>query len=100
MSGVQIPSELVCPLCKGLIAEAILLPCCAIDACEECARAGISCRVLTMQFVFLVLKMGKTKPKYFYCLSTKVVSKLTQAIKIGFKIKSCKSKKANKCYIW
>lgn len=36
-----IPRDLLCPLCKGVIHDAVMSPCCAIDICEDCGRSGI-----------------------------------------------------------
>ena len=32
----HIPSELMCPLCKDLVAEAIIMPCCGNSYCKQC----------------------------------------------------------------
>jgi hypothetical protein len=53
---MEIPAEFICPLCKGLLAEAVLLPCCAIDVCEECGRSG-----LTTSFALTYIADDETK---------------------------------------
>jgi hypothetical protein len=32
----KIPSELLCDLCKGLLADAVVIPCCGNSYCDEC----------------------------------------------------------------
>ena len=36
-----IPAELQCPICRELLVEAVMMPCCAGSACDSCARKGI-----------------------------------------------------------
>lgn len=36
-----VPTELLCPICKDLLKDAVMMPCCAGSACDECARNGI-----------------------------------------------------------
>ena len=36
-----IPSHLLCPLCHGVIHDAVLFPCCAADICEDCGKSGL-----------------------------------------------------------
>ena len=38
---VQIPADLICPICKELLKDAVMMPCCAGSACDECGRNGI-----------------------------------------------------------
>ena len=38
---VDIPSELLCPICHELLTDAVMMPCCAGSACDECARNEI-----------------------------------------------------------
>ena len=35
---MEVPSELKCPFCGELLVAAVLLPCCVVAACDECAR--------------------------------------------------------------
>jgi len=37
----SVPQDLLCPLCNGLIHDAVMLPCCANDICEECGKAAL-----------------------------------------------------------
>ena len=37
----NIPSELLCPICHDLLKDAVMMPCCAGSACDECGRNGI-----------------------------------------------------------
>lgn len=32
----QIPEELQCPLCKSILQDAVMIPCCSISYCDEC----------------------------------------------------------------
>ena len=41
MSQVAVPEELLCPICKELLCDAVMMPCCAGSACDDCARNGI-----------------------------------------------------------
>lgn len=36
---VEIPPELVCRLCEGLIRDAVIIPCCGENYCDECECA-------------------------------------------------------------
>ena len=38
---MELPAELVCPLCGYLLEDAVMLPCCAASACNLCAREGL-----------------------------------------------------------
>ena len=38
---VMVPKDLQCPLCHELLEAAILLPCCAAAACDECSRNSL-----------------------------------------------------------
>lgn len=38
---MELPAELVCPLCGYLLEDAVMLPCCAASACNFCARQGL-----------------------------------------------------------
>jgi len=40
-SKTLVPNELLCPICKDLLKDAVMMPCCAGSACDECARNGI-----------------------------------------------------------
>lgn len=33
---VEIPPELVCRLCDGLIRDAVIIPCCGENYCDDC----------------------------------------------------------------
>ena len=35
---MELPAELVCPLCGYLLEDAVMLPRCAASACNLCAR--------------------------------------------------------------
>lgn len=37
---VTVPQELLCPICKELLKDAVMMPCCASSACDECGRNG------------------------------------------------------------
>ena len=37
----DIPAELVCPVCKDLLADAIMMPSCLCSMCDECARDSL-----------------------------------------------------------
>ena len=37
-----IPDDLLCTLCKQLSEDAVMLPCCALNACEPCAREAFT----------------------------------------------------------
>lgn len=37
-----VPVELLCPCCGSLLAEAVMLPCCAASCCDKCARQRLS----------------------------------------------------------
>ena len=41
VSQVTVPDELLCPICKELLTDAVMMPCCAGSACDDCARTGI-----------------------------------------------------------
>ncbi|GLE06685.1 hypothetical protein PINS_up016079 [Pythium insidiosum] len=41
------PDHLACPLCKRLMNDAVLIPCCQESACEECLRSALIDRKLT-----------------------------------------------------
>jgi len=41
VSKALVPTELLCPICKDLLKDAVMMPCCAGSACDECARNGI-----------------------------------------------------------
>ena len=41
MCQVTVPEELLCPICKELLSDAVMMPCCARSACDDCARTGI-----------------------------------------------------------
>ena len=41
VSQVAVPEELLCPICKELLCDAVMMPCCAGSACDDCARNGI-----------------------------------------------------------
>ena len=41
VSQVTVPAELLCPICKELLSDAVMMPCCAGSACDDCARTGI-----------------------------------------------------------
>ena len=32
----EIPTELLCPLCKDLLTDAVLIPCCGTSFCDDC----------------------------------------------------------------
>lgn len=36
------PEELSCPLCRWLLEDAVMLPCCAASVCESCARERLA----------------------------------------------------------
>ena len=38
---MELPTELVCPLCGYLLEDAVMLPCCAASACNVCSREGL-----------------------------------------------------------
>ena len=38
---VSVPAELLCPICGELLSDAVMMPCCAGSACDDCARTGI-----------------------------------------------------------
>eukprot|EP00088_Acartia_fossae_P044309 TRINITY_DN4699_c0_g1_i11.p1 TRINITY_DN4699_c0_g1~~TRINITY_DN4699_c0_g1_i11.p1 ORF type:complete len:400 (-),score=62.29 TRINITY_DN4699_c0_g1_i11:188-1387(-) len=38
---IQIPDELTCKVCKEILTDAVMMPCCGEVACDECARDGI-----------------------------------------------------------
>ena len=41
VSQVTDLAELLCPICKELLSDAVMMPCCAGSACDDCARTGI-----------------------------------------------------------
>jgi len=41
VTKVIVPTELLCPICSDLLKDAVMMPCCAGSACDECARNGI-----------------------------------------------------------
>ena len=45
----SIPEELICPLCGDLLTDAIMLPCCAISACDGCARDSLIIEKVQLQ---------------------------------------------------
>ena len=79
----NIPTELVCPICRCLIESAVMLPCCATEMCYNCAIDRLSVRmeeiwiddlvdVITLLFPDLQLLLGGQFPRL--CLS--IVSRL------------------------
>uniref|UniRef100_A0A668A9P2 RBBP6 ligase n=1 Tax=Myripristis murdjan TaxID=586833 RepID=A0A668A9P2_9TELE len=36
-----IPDELLCPICKELMADAVVTPCCGNNYCDECIRSSL-----------------------------------------------------------
>ncbi|EDO35477.1 predicted protein, partial [Nematostella vectensis] len=34
----KVPSELRCPMCKNLLTDTVLIPCCGTSYCDECIR--------------------------------------------------------------
>ena len=38
---MSVPAELLCPICGELLSDAVMMPCCAGSACDDCARTGI-----------------------------------------------------------
>lgn len=32
----EIPAELLCPLCRDLLSDAVLIPCCGTSFCDDC----------------------------------------------------------------
>eukprot|EP00644_Phytophthora_capsici_P008347 jgi/Phyca11/567732/estExt2_Genewise1.C_PHYCAscaffold_260236 len=41
------PEHLACPLCRRLMSDAVLIPCCQESACDECLRSALIERKLT-----------------------------------------------------
>jgi len=37
----EIPDELQCPLCKSLLQDAVMIPCCSVSYCDECIRTHL-----------------------------------------------------------
>jgi hypothetical protein len=37
-----VPEELACPLCKALMAEATIIPCCSLSFCDGCIRDALN----------------------------------------------------------
>ncbi|OAF67742.1 hypothetical protein A3Q56_04536 [Intoshia linei] len=35
---IKIPAELLCYICKNLLLEAVIMPCCGVSFCDECIR--------------------------------------------------------------
>ena len=31
-----VPPELLCPLCKDILSDAVIIPCCGVSFCDEC----------------------------------------------------------------
>ncbi|KAM6318928.1 E3 ubiquitin-protein ligase RBBP6-like [Aegotheles albertisi] len=40
-SGGPVPEELLCPICKDLMADAAVVPCCGNSYCDECIRTAL-----------------------------------------------------------
>ena len=32
----KVPAELQCPMCKNLLSDAVLIPCCGTSYCDDC----------------------------------------------------------------
>jgi hypothetical protein len=41
MPKAIVPAELLCPICSELLKDAVMMPCCAGSACDECGRNAI-----------------------------------------------------------
>ena len=41
LSSIPIPEHLQCFLCKTILKQAVLLPCCGMSACDSCARQAL-----------------------------------------------------------
>ena len=37
----EVPEALQCAICRELLRDAVMMPCCAVSACEDCARTGM-----------------------------------------------------------
>ncbi|XP_010074280.1 PREDICTED: E3 ubiquitin-protein ligase RBBP6-like, partial [Pterocles gutturalis] len=40
-SDDSIPEELLCPICKDIMTDAVLIPCCGNSYCDECIRTAL-----------------------------------------------------------
>lgn len=50
-----IPGELLCPVCKDLLTDAVVAPCCGNSSCDECKwkmRPHHSLSFLSLEFLF------------------------------------------------
>ena len=48
-----IPDELICLLCKDLLVDAVVIPCCGNSYCDECKTICL----LFRNFLFFVVKL-------------------------------------------
>lgn len=69
-----IPSELLCALCKDLLSDAVLIPCCGDSFCDDCKLSNF--RILPVGFIIFLLLYQVFAP-YFSSQRTKSVHSVT-----------------------
>ena len=45
---VEIPPELTCSICKELVRDAVIIPCCGESFCDECEHCSCVCVTVCM----------------------------------------------------
>lgn len=40
-SAKETPAELTCPICRKMLTNAVLIPCCMESACDDCVRTAL-----------------------------------------------------------
>ena len=41
LQNLNIPKELICPICTKMLNNAVMLPCCGESACDDCVRGTL-----------------------------------------------------------